>query len=288
MHDLIWRNLVSPHRLGRNWLRKLGLGRSFGMLAMVALAACAGPPTGTEPQRLVDRAALSVQDILSTENDRLSAATLLPRARGAVVCPRSFRAAFFAGGEGGGCVLLGRDAAGSWSSPAFYVLGSASFGLQAGIRDSQTLILVMNERALDAMINRQFTLGADASLAVLHVGGGVEGSTTTALGADLIAFSRSRGFYAGISLDGTVLQPQPEWNQAYYGRAVVARDIVRNMTVHNPGADPLRAALLRVAASGRAAAPAPSFQPAQAPIYTPPPGPASGGVGRAPLAPIAR
>ncbi len=262
-------------------MRKLGLG-----LAAAALAACAGPPTGTEPQRLVDRAALSVQDILSTENDRLSAATLLPRARGAVVCPRSFRAAFFAGGEGGGCVLLGRDAAGSWSSPAFYVLGSASFGLQAGIRDSQQLILVMNDRALDAMINRQFTMGADASMAILHVGGGVEGSVTTALGADLIAFSRARGFYAGLSLDGTVLQPQPEWNQAYYGRAVVSRDIVRNMAVHNPGADPLRAALLRVAATPRTAA-------AQAaPTYTPPavvnPGPPSGGVGRAPLAPIAR
>jgi lipid-binding SYLF domain-containing protein len=184
-------------------------------------------------------------------------------------------------------VLLGRDAAGSWSSPAFYVLGSASFGLQAGIRDSQTLILVMNDRALDAMIDRQFTLGGDASLAVLHLGGGVEGSTTTALGADLVAFSRSRGFYAGLSLDGTVLQPQPEWNQAYYGRAVVARDIVRNMTVHNPGADPLRGALLR------AAAPAPAVTGMQPnPAYTPPainsPGPPPGGVGRAPLQPIAR
>jgi len=283
MHDLIRQRPRAALRLGGNLMRKLGLG-----LALAALAACAGPPTGSEPQRLVDRAALSVQDILSTENDRLSAATLLPRARGAVVCPRSFRAAFFAGGEGGGCVLLGRDAAGSWSSPAFYVLGSASFGLQAGIRDSQTLILVMNDRALDAMINRQFTLGADASLAVLHVGGAVEGSTTTALGADLVAFSRARGLYAGIALDGTVLQPQPEWNQAYYGRAAVARDIVRNMTVHNPGADPLRGALLRAAAPSRTAAAPPTMAPAPASAFTPAPAPATGGVGRQPLAPIAR
>lgn len=289
MRHLISFPRLAPVSTGGNFLRKLGLG-----LAAVTLAACAGPPTGSAPQQLVDRAALSVQDILSTENDRLSAATLLPRARGAVVCPRSFRAAFFAGGEGGGCVLLGRDAAGSWSSPAFYVLGSASFGLQAGIRDSQTLILVMNDRALDAMINRQFTLGADASLAVLHLGGGVEGSTTTALGADLIAFSRSRGFYAGLALDGTVLQPQPDWNQAYYGRAVVARDIVRNMTVHNPGADPLRGALLRVAGTARATArtPAANQRAFNQPAFNQPaiidPGPPTGTVGRAPLAPIAR
>ncbi len=290
MRNLIWRNLVSPCLQGRNILHKLGLGPKLATVGLMALAACAGPPGATGPQRLVDNSALSVQDILSSENDRLNAATLLPRARGAVVCPRRFRAAFFAGGEGGGCVLLGRDAAGSWSSPAFYVLGSASFGLQAGIRDSQTLILVMNDRALDAMINRQFTLGADASLAVLHVGGAVEGAITTALGADLVAFSRSRGLYAGVALDGTVLQPQPEWDQAYYGRAVVARDIVRNMTVHNPGADPLRAALLRAGSQTRAPAPSPGFTPPPTDpgFVNPAPGPAPSGVGRAPLAPIAR
>lgn len=270
-------------------MRKLILGLVVAGFAG-GLAACAGPPVGNEPQRLVDRAALSVQDILATENDRLNAARLLPRARGAVVCPRNFRVAFFAGGQGGGCVLLGRDAAGSWSSPAFYILGTGSFGLQAGIQDSQTLLLVMNDRALDALIDRQFKFGADASLAVAHLGGSVEGATTTALGADIAAFSRSRGLFAGLALDGTVLQPQPEWNQAYYGRAVVTRDIVRNMAVHNPGADPLRGALLRMAGAAQPAgagmAPAPSDQGfGQTGGQT---GGQMGGVERAPLTPIAR
>jgi hypothetical protein len=86
-----------------------------------------------------------------------------------------------------------------------------------------------------------------------------------------------------------VLQPQPEWNQAYYGRAVVARDIVRNMTVHNPGADPLRGALLRVAGTARATARAPAVnQPAFNQPAIIDPGPPTGTVGRAPLAPIAR
>lgn len=241
----------------------------FVILAAAAalLSACAGSPGGNAPQSLVDRSALTVQDILSTENDRLDAASVLRRARGAVVCPQSFRAAFFAGGSGGNCVLVGRDAAGSWSSPAFYAVGSGSFGFQAGIQDSQTLLLLMNDRALNSIIDRQFKFGADASLAIAHLGGSVEGATTTALGADILSFSRSRGLFAGLALEGSVLNPMPDWNASYYGREVTARDIVLSMAAHNPGADPLRAALMRfgaqpAAAPVAAAAPMPVASPA--------------------------
>jgi lipid-binding SYLF domain-containing protein len=254
--------------------------------AAALLAACAGTPTGNAPQSLVDRSALTVQDILSAENDRLDAASVLRRARGAVVCPQSFRAAFFAGGAGGNCVLVGRDAAGSWSSPAFYAVGSGSFGFQAGIQDSQTLLLLMNDRALNAMIDSQFKFGADASLAIAHLGGSVEGATTTALGADILSFSRSRGLFAGLALEGSVLNPMDDWNAAYYGREVTARDIVLNIAAHNPGADPLRAALMRFGGQP-AAAPAPAFTPAASPA---PAGRAAprGGVSRSTLPPPPR
>jgi lipid-binding SYLF domain-containing protein len=232
--------------------------------AAALLAACAGEPTRNAPQALVDRAALTVQDILMEENDRMDASSVLRRARGVLVCPRTFRAAFFAGGEGGGCVLVGRDAAGSWSSPAFYAIGSGSIGLQAGIQDSQTLLLLMNDRALNAVIQNQFKLGADASLALATLGGSVEGATTTNLGADILAFSRSRGLFAGLAIDGTVINTQPEWNQAYYGRPVSAREIVVEMAAHNPGADPLRAALLRFGGQPAAMAAAPVPAPASA------------------------
>ncbi|WP_424813313.1 lipid-binding SYLF domain-containing protein [Roseococcus sp. YIM B11640] len=253
------------------------------LAALAALAACSGSPSGSAPQSIVDRSALTVQEILTEENDRLDAASILRRARGALVCPRSFSAAFFAGGEGGDCVLVGRDAAGSWSSPAFYGIGSGSFGLQAGIRDSQTLLLLMNDRALNAVINSQFKFGADASLAVAHVGGSVEAATTTALGADILAFSRSRGLFAGISFEGTVINSRPDWNAAYYGREVTARDIVVNMNAHNPGADPLRAALIRFGGAPAAATPAASSPPAYS--SAPSASSSSRGVGRASLPP---
>ncbi|MBY0339106.1 MAG: lipid-binding SYLF domain-containing protein, partial [Acetobacteraceae bacterium] len=224
------------------------------LAGLLLLGACSTTPSRTDPQALVDRSALTVQDLLGEGNDRLDAASLLRRAKGALICPQTFRVSFFAGGEGGACVLVGRDAAGSWSSPAFLGIGAASIGFQFGIQDSQTLMLIMNERALNSVLNDQFRLGADASVAVAHVGGSVEGATTTNLGADIVAFSRNRGLFAGVSIEGTVMNPLPAWNAAYYGREVTARDVIINMAAHNPGADPLRAALLRFG-QGEAAAP---------------------------------
>jgi lipid-binding SYLF domain-containing protein len=264
-------------------------------LTLAMLAGCAGgAPVGGEEQTLVDRATLSVQEILGEGNDRLKAADLLRRARAVLVCPRIFRGGFFFGGEGGGCVMVGRDAAGSWSSPAFYSLGSGSFGLQAGIQDLQVLMLIMNDRALTALLDSQLKLGADASLAFATLGGSVEGATTAAVGADIVAFARARGLYAGLTLEGTLLSARSEWNRAYYRQEVGPRQIVVGMQVHNPGADPLRAALMRFDAGSTAAGPAPGAyqpapayqQPAPGTLGSGPPPVAGGGVQRAPLPPL--
>ena len=249
-------------------------------LLLGSLAGCAGAPNVGEEQTLVDRATLSVQEILGEGHDRLKAADLLRRARAVVVCPRIFRAGFFFGGEGGACVMVGRDAAGSWSSPAFYSLGTGSFGLQAGIQDLQILMLVMNDRALNALLDSQLKLGADASLAFATYGGSVEASTTAAVGADIVAFARARGLYAGLTLEGSMISSRSEWNRSYYRQEVGPRQIVVAMQVHNPGADPLRAVLMRYgvsAAAAAAAAAAPPPVPNQAPGVALGSGPVTGG-----------
>jgi len=269
---------------------------------LAVLSGCAGAPVGGEEQTLVDRATLTVQDILGEGHDRMKAADMLRRARAVVICPRIFRAGFFFGGEGGACVLVGRDAAGSWSSPAFYSLGSGTFGLQAGIQDLQILMLVMNDKALNALLDSQLKIGADASLAFATYGGSVEGATTAAVGADIVAFARARGLYAGLTLEGSLLSSRSEWNRSYYRQDVGPRQIVVAMQAHNPGADPLRAMLMRFGAGGAAAAPpaAPppgyqqpgSQQPGyQQPGYQPQPGtlgsgPATGGVQQSTLPPL--
>ena len=128
-----------------------------GLVALLPIAANAQ----TEQQQLVDRAALASQELLN-DRDGTDAQFVLRRARAVMICPQIFRAGFLFGGQGGTCVLSARDAAGSWSGPAFYALGGASFGFQAGIQDAEAMFFIMNDRALRAVMDSQLKLGADA------------------------------------------------------------------------------------------------------------------------------
>ena len=228
-------------------------------------------------QRLVDRATLSAQDILDWRADGNQAQRLLSRARGVVICPSIFRMSFLFGGSGGGCVLLARDGSGSWSAPAFYAMGSGSFGLQAGVQDAELMMFVMTRKGLTAIMDSHFKLGANASVTLATLGVGMEGATTTALRADIVAIERSSGLFAGVSLQGSVLSYDGAGNHAYYGQPVGVEDIAVTMRVNNPGADPLRAVLMRYG-SGRPAAAAMPVRPQDSP-YPPPyhPGQTYGG-----------
>ena len=127
---------------------------------------------------------------------------MLRQARAVMVCPRVFKAGFFFGGEGGNCVLAARDASGSWSYPAFYAMGSGSFGLQIGIQDAQFIMMILTDKGLSAIMDNQFKIGGDASIAVATLGAGVQGDTTAGLGADIVAYTQARGLYGGISAAG--------------------------------------------------------------------------------------
>ena len=220
-------------------------GLLLGLLLLAGVPAHAQSPG--EPQSLVDRATLSVQEML-TEGDPKALEDgrgLLRRARAAVICPQVFRAGFILGGQGGACVLVARDAAGSWSSPAFYGLASGSLGFQIGVQDMQIMMLVMNDAALGALMDSQFKFGADASVSVATIGAGLAGATTSAAGADIVAIARARGLFAGVALEGSLLTARSAWNRAYYGQEAAPRQIVVAMQAYNPGADPLRTVLMR-------------------------------------------
>ena len=215
----------------------------MGAVAVLApLAACSTSNAANENQILVDRSTIAVESMMGSTQGH-AAEKYLRRARAVVVCPRIFKAGFFFGGEGGNCVLASRASNGSWSDPAFYSMGSGSFGLQIGAQDAEVIMMLMNNTALTAFLNSQFKIGADAGLSVATLGAGVGGATGTALGADIITFSKARGLYGGISLSGSVFSNDTKRDQAYYGQPVGARQIVVQMGVSNPGANPLRAML---------------------------------------------
>jgi len=166
----------------------------------------------------------------------------LDQAAGVVVLPNVIKAGFFAGGEAGNGVLMKKTADG-WSYPAFYTLGAASFGLQVGVQDTAIVLILRNGGALDSILRHQGKIGADTGATVFVQGVGMEASTTTNLGADILAFANSNvGAYLGASLEGAVLATRHDLNRAYYGPDATPDTILSGQS-KNPDADPLRRTL---------------------------------------------
>ena len=136
------------------------------------------------------------------------------------------------------------DQTGRWTGPAFYNVGAASVGFQAGIAVSETVTLVMTEKGMNSLLATSVKLGGDASVAAGPVGAGANSDVTT----DFVAFSRSKGVYGGLNLEGSVIDVADNWNRAYYGMAVLPPDILVRGTAHNAQADRLAAELGRAVA----------------------------------------
>jgi len=246
------------------------------LLAAIVLAATLAPGLARaqgEPQILVDRATLALQTMMTqqvSQDPRIE----LTHARAVMICPRVFKAGFFFGGSGGDCVLLARAGNGTWSYPSFYTIGSGSFGLQIGIEDSSLVMMIMTQRGLNAVLDSQFKLGADASIAVATIGGTVGGATTAAVGADIVVFAETRGLFGGISLEGSIMSLLSTWNRAYYGQPYSARQVVIQMMGANPGANPLREVLTRYGtpAAVQASGPPAGYAPPGGQGYPPPQG----------------
>jgi len=223
---------------------------SFILALALLLAPTLSPTIATasseesELKELVERSRTTLENFLADSNmdwfrDHIK------EARGVFIVPRMWKGAFFFGGEGGtGVFLVKSDTSGEWSDPAFYTMGTASFGFQFGLQASEIVLLAMSQRGVESMLSNTFKLGADVSVAVGPVGAGIEGSTAV-LSADLVTFARTKGLFGGISLEGAVIAVRDESNERYYGKEVRPTEILMKRTVENPQAAGLRAALAR-------------------------------------------
>ncbi len=247
---------------------KRQFGLAIAALALIGLSACSSgtAEAGNPQQALVDRATLTLEDLLSPASGT-DWRDALARAKGVMICPRIFKVGFLIGGSGGDCVMLARDGNGGWSAPAFFAMGSGSLGFQAGIQDSEFIMMILTRRGLDAVLDSQFKFGADAGLTFATLGATVEGATTAAMRADIVAYSHSRGLFAGVALNGSILSSDTGWDQAYYGQALAARQIVLEAQVNNPGANPLRAMLTRFGGGPAYRSPAPAAYAPPQPAY---------------------
>jgi lipid-binding SYLF domain-containing protein len=190
-------------------------------------------------QSLVDQCLRSASKVLSGK-DYPDALRLMGKAKAVLIIPELVQGGFIIGAAGGRGVLLTRSGAGDWSYPAFYGMGSGSIGLQAGGKVSEIVFIILTEKGLQAILNSKFKFGAEAGVTMVAVGIGMEGASTAAGGADIVAYSNSAGLFAGASIEGSYLDADNDWNALYYGQGAGARAIVLDRRYTNPGADPLR------------------------------------------------
>ena len=205
---------------------------------LTALTMPARADDAMDARQLVERAKLSFEGmIVAPEMDGLR--DLIRRAKGVFIAPQVLRGAFIFGVSGGSGVFFARgEQPGQWNGPAFYTIGEVSFGFQAGADASEVALLALTDRGVNALLSTSVKLGADASVAAGPVGVGVRAATAN-ISADIVSFSRSKGLYGGISVDGAVVAPRGALNAAYYGTDVSTRDILIRGTASNPQAAPL-------------------------------------------------
>jgi lipid-binding SYLF domain-containing protein len=210
------------------------LSRRQALLVLGAtfLNGCASQPVSpAEPEALVESARTTLSNFIR-DPDQTWIQDNLGNARALLIAPQLVRAGFIFGGSGGRGVLVARDGK-TWAGPAFYNLATVSVGFQAGLDVSEAIIVVMTERGLNSLLASTFKMGADASIAAGPVGAGARSTVT----ADLITFTRAKGVYGGLNLDGTVVSTNVPWNDAYFGRTnLLPPDILIRRTVTSPKA----------------------------------------------------
>ncbi|HEY3160010.1 MAG TPA: lipid-binding SYLF domain-containing protein [Vicinamibacterales bacterium] len=176
-----------------------------------------------EAKRVRD-AATVFGEIMAAEDKAIPEA-ILNKATGIAIFPSTVKAGFIVGGMRGRGVLSGRGA-GGWSSPAFLTLTGGSFGLQIGGQAADIILVISGDRGLENLVSNQFKIGADASIAAGPVGRDAQAATDIQLRAQILSYSRARGLFAGVTINGSTIRQDTDANARFYGERLTTRQIV--------------------------------------------------------------
>ena len=201
-------------------------------LVLVFLTVCAAAAFAKESQ--LQKATNVLNEIMQTP-DRGIPAELLKKAVCVGIVPSQLKFAMGIGGTYGRGVLVCRKGGnGQWDAPSMFTLGAASIGFQIGGKATDVVFIVMNSEGAKKLVQDSVKLGAEASVAAGPVGRSAEGATDAQLHAEILSYSRTRGLFAGLSLDGAVMKQDRGDNEKLYGRKVSAEDILINGTMRAP------------------------------------------------------
>jgi lipid-binding SYLF domain-containing protein len=176
-----------------------------------------------EAKRVQD-ATMIFGEIMSAE-DKAIPQSILSKASGIAIFPSTITAGFVVGGTRGRGIIS-RHSGGGWSSPAFLTLTGGSFGLQIGGQAADIILVINGDRGLDNLVSNQFKIGADASMAAGPVGRDAQAATDIQLRAQILSYSRARGLFAGVTINGSTVRQDEDANQRFYGKRLTTRQIV--------------------------------------------------------------
>jgi lipid-binding SYLF domain-containing protein len=208
--------------------------RHLSCLLCVMLASSALGAENKEQSRL-EQCAIVTQEVLGVPDNVPQ--ELLEKAECVIVIPSMTKVAIGIGGSYGRGAMscrTGKAFDGPWGAPAMYSLEGGSFGLQLGAESTDVVLLVMNSRGVDALLSSKVKLGGNASAAAGPKGRNLEASTDATMRAEILSYSRARGLFAGVSLEGTSLRPDDDASTAVYGRKITARAIVTGRAIAVP------------------------------------------------------
>jgi SH3 domain-containing YSC84-like protein 1 len=186
-------------------------------------------------QKRLEESGVVMQEVLNVPDNIPH--ELLEKAECVIVFPNLMKAAFVVGaqyGRGAMVCRTGEKFRGPWGAPAMYALEGGSFGFQIGGESTDLILLVMNDRGMESILSSKVKLGADASIAGGPKGRDASADTDAWMRAEILSYSRSRGLFAGVSLEGTTLRPDDDANEQVYGHPIKAKEIVRGERMHVP------------------------------------------------------
>jgi SH3 domain-containing YSC84-like protein 1 len=220
-----------------------------GLLTLI-LSAATMQAAETAQDRLAD-AAVVFSEIMATP-DKGIPQDLLEKADCVVIVPGMKKAAFVVGGEFGKGFVECRNTSGNgWGAPAAVRVEGGSVGFQIGGSSTDVVMLVMNKRGMDKLASNKFTLGADASVAAGPVGRTADAKTDAQMTAEILAWSRAKGLFAGISLNGATLRPDEDANKELYGSRMTTKDVLASNQTKPAAADKLISELNRFSMRSR-------------------------------------
>ncbi len=208
---------------------------AMGLLALAPIAFARNSDKSKDERNRLQSAGIVMQEILNVPDDIPQ--DLIDKARCVIVMPSVLKGAFVVGGSYGRGAMVcrtGEDFQGPWGAPAMYALEGASVGLQIGGEATDFVFLVMNDRGANSLLHSKVKLGGDISAAAGPVGRSLSADTDAYMRSEVLSYSRARGAFAGVSLEGSTLRPDGRANHNLYGRSISATEIVRGNDVTSP------------------------------------------------------